>query len=79
MNTKGGIDDPEFDMYLLNAIFPLFLDAKDQKGKINLLKVDSGIGRLNVQLLCKFRLLEFILYPGVPNTTAVSQEIDCNY
>ena len=41
--------------------------------------MDSGPGRLNVQLLCKFCLLGFILYHGVPNTTAVSQETGCNY
>ena len=53
MNTKGGRHDHEFELYLLNAIFPLFPDAKDQKGKRVLLKVDSGPGRLNVQILCK--------------------------
>ena len=50
MNTKRGMDDHEFEIYLLNAIFPLFPDAKDQKGKRVLLKVDIGPGRLNVQL-----------------------------
>ena len=79
MNTKGGMDDHEFELYLLNAIFPLFLDSKDQKWKRVLLKVDSGPGRINAQILCKSGLLGFILYPGVLNTTAVSQETDHNY
>ena len=50
MNTKGGMDNHEFEMYLLNDIFPLLPDAQDQKGKRVLLKVDSVPGRLNVQL-----------------------------
>ena len=47
MNTKGGMDDNEFELYLLNAVFPLFPDAKYQKGKRVLLKVDSGPVRIN--------------------------------
>ena len=53
MNTKGGTDEHKFDMYLLNAIFPLLPDTKDHKWKRVFLKVDSGPGSLNVQLLCK--------------------------
>ena len=33
MNTKGVIDDHEFELYLLNSIFSLLPDAKDQKRK----------------------------------------------
>ena len=72
MNTKGETEDREFELYLLNTIFPLFPDSKDQKENRVLLKVESGPGRLNAQILCKCRLLGFILYPGVPNTMAVS-------
>ena len=79
MNTKGGMDDEEFQQYLINSIFPLFPDAKDRKGLRVLLKVDSGPGRLNMALLYMCRRLGFIPYPGVPNTTAVSQETDRNY
>ena len=48
-------------------------------GKRVLIKVDSGPGRIQADLLARLRLLGFILYPGVPNTTAVSQETDRNY
>ena len=41
--------------------------------------MESGPGRINVQILCKFHLLGFILYPDVTNTTSVSQEADRNY
>jgi hypothetical protein len=34
---------------------------------------------MNLKLLAKLRLLGFVLYPGVPNTTHVTQETDQNY
>ena len=43
----------------------------------SLLKVDLGPGWMN--LLTKLRLLGFVLYPYVPNTTHVTQETDQNY
>ena len=43
-NTKGGMDDAEFEKYLCNSIFPLYPDARDRKGFRVLLKVDSGPG-----------------------------------
>ena len=78
-NEKGGMDDIEFEKYLMNSIVPLFPHAKDKKGHRVLLKVDSGPGQLNLKLLAKLRLLGFILYPCVPNTTHVTQETDQNY
>ena len=79
MNAKGGMDDEEFDQYLLNSLEPLYPDVEDVKGKRALLKVDSGPGRLAVKLLARLRLTGWVLYPGVPNTTAVHQETDRNY
>jgi len=79
MNAQGGMDDAEFRDYLRNSIVPLYPDAKDKKGKRVMLKVDSGPGRCNALLLAALRHLGFILYPGVPNTTAVTQETDRNY
>ena len=34
---------------------------------------------MNIDLLADLRASGFILYPGVPNTTAVTQETDQNY
>ena len=34
---------------------------------------------MNIDLLAELRMTGFILFPGVPNTTAVSQETDQNY
>ena len=79
MNEKGGMDESEFDEYLRGSIFPLFPDVEDTDGKRVLLKLDSGSGRTNLHLLASCCLMGFYLYPGVPNTTAVSQETDRNY
>ena len=79
MNRKGGIDNEEFEEYTMTAIVPFYPDARDVDGIRVMMKADSGPGRDNCRLLAKMRHLGFILYPGVPNTTAVTQETDRNY
>jgi hypothetical protein len=79
LNEKGGMDDDEFEKYLKNNIIPLYPDALDCPGQRVMIKVDSGPGRMNIELLAELCLLGFYLYPSVPNTTAVSQETDWNY
>ena len=67
----------EFEKYVKNNIIPLYPDALDVPGKrVVMLKVDSMPGRLNIELLDELCFLGFYLYPGVLNTTAVSQETD---
>ncbi len=78
-NEMGGMDDTEFEKYMKNNIMPLFPGALDIPGKQGLVKVDSGPGRCNVELLAELCTQGWYLYPGVPNTTAVSQETDRNY
>ena len=73
------MDKEEFAKYLFNSIVPLFPHAKDKPGHRVLLKVDSRPGRMNLNLLTKLRLMGFVLYPCVPNTTHVTQETDQNY
>ena len=51
-------------------------DAAPKKGKWVCIKCDSGPGHLNTDILAYTRFHGFLLYPGVPNTTAVSQEMD---
>ncbi len=77
-NEKVGMDKEEFAKYLFNSIVPLFPHAKDKPGHRVLLKADSGPGWMNLNLLAKLRLLGFVLYPCVPNTTHVMQETDQN-
>ncbi len=79
MNECGGMDTEEFAKYIRNAIMPLYPNASPKKGKWVLIKCDSGPGRINMDLLADLRTSGFILFPGVPNTTAVTQETDQNY
>jgi hypothetical protein len=44
-----------------------------------MVEVDSGPGRLQESFLAEARTLGFIVNPGVPNTTAVTQETDQSY
>ena len=78
-HEKGGMDEAELEKYFRNCILPLFPDALDLPGFHAMVKVDSGPGRLNINLLAELHLLGFYLYPSVPNTTAVTQETDRNY
>ena len=71
--------DEEFKKYLLNSIVPLFPHVRDKAGHCVLLKINSDPGLLSFNLLSKLRLLGFILYPCVPNSTHVTQETDQNY
>jgi hypothetical protein len=79
MNEKAGMNSIELQKYIDNAILPLFPDMEDVPGKRILLKVDSGPGRNNIDMLANLRLQGCYLVPGVPNTTAVTQETDQNY
>ena len=75
-NEKGGIDEKDFEEYVMNSIIPLYPNAKNKWEKHVVLKVDSGPGRSNFNLLARLKLFSFVMYPGVPNTTHVTQESD---
>ncbi len=79
LNKKRGMDDDKFKKYVKNDILPLYPDACDMKGKCVMIKVDSRPGRVNVELLAELQLIGLYLYPGLPNTTAVTQETDQDY
>jgi hypothetical protein len=79
MNERAGMNAIELDKYMKNSILPLYPDIEDKPGKRVLLKVDSGPGCLNVEMLADLRLQGLYLVPGVPNTTHVTQETDQNY
>ena len=73
------MDDVELDEYLSNSLIPSYPGDEDVKGKRVLFKLDSGPVRLGIKLLARLCLFGFVLYPGVPNTTAVSQDTNRNY
>jgi hypothetical protein len=55
----------------MNFIVLLYPGARNKPGMHVTLKVDSGPGMMNLNLLARLRCLGFILYPCVPNTTHV--------
>ena len=75
-NEKGGIGSKEFEKFVMESIVPLYLQAKNKTGMRVMLEVDSGPGRMNLNLLARLRHLGFIFYPCVPNTMHVTQETD---
>ncbi len=78
-NEKGRINSDEFEKYVLESIVPLYPTAQDKPGHCVMLKVNSGPGRMNLNLLAWLLQSGFVMYPGVPNTTHVSQETDQQY
>ena len=74
MNEKGSMDDDEFEIYITNSIVLLFSDAKYIPGKRFIININSGPGWENIESLAKLRNLGFLIYPGVSNTTSVSQK-----
>ena len=79
MNEKAGMNAEELHKYIVNSILPLFPDIEDMPLKRVILKLDSGPGRMNVEMLAELRLRGLYVTPGVPNTTAKTQETDQNY
>ncbi len=51
VHAKDGMDDEEFGKYLPKVLVPLFSDSGDVPGKIVIIKVESGPGCLNVELI----------------------------
>ena len=78
---KGRYDGRQVRIkYIDNSIIPLYPDLEDTPGKHVLLKVDSGPGRNERELLGKYRCFRGLyIYPGLPNATSVQQEMDLNY
>ena len=79
MNEKAGMNSEELQKYFMKCIVPLYPDLEDRPLKRVLVKVDSGPGRTNLEMLAQLRLRGLYLMPGVPNTTSVTQETDQNY
>ena len=79
LNSKGGMDVNEFYEYIVKSIMHLYPDAAPMAGRWVVIKCDIGPGRLNDELLAYLHFHGYLLYPGVPNTTAVTQERDQSY
>ena len=51
LNTMGGMDDDEFQQYIVNSILPLYPNTREKPRHCLLLKCNSGPGRLQIKLL----------------------------
>jgi hypothetical protein len=79
VNEKGGYDCLTLHQ-CLTAYHPrLWPDAADIPGKRVLYKIDGGPGRLDEGALADSRARCISLFPGVQNTTQVTQETYQNY
>ena len=78
-NEKGGTDGRVLQQVLQHYIAKLFPDVADIPGKRVVFKIDGGPGRLDIQSLAELQSLGVYLFPGVQNTTHVTQETDQNY
>ena len=76
MNERGGMDEVHFELYLLGLFGFLFPDAADIPGKRVIIKCDQGPGRSNLRLLARLRARGFYMFPSVPNSSSVTQEMD---
>ncbi len=56
LNEKGEMDKEEFEKYLFINIIPLYPDAIDFPGKGVLIKLDSGPGQMNPELMARLCL-----------------------
>ncbi len=73
------MDKEEFEKYIFNSIVPLYPVSLDLPTKRVVIKLDSGPGWMNPKMMACLCLQGFYVYPGVPYTTAVSQEADRQY
>ena len=78
-NPKGGMNTTDINKLFKSSYLPLYPDIADDPGKRVLSKLDSGPGQKDLEFLAWCRLLSFIIHPGCPNTTSVTQETDSKY
>ena len=78
MNERGGMNSVELDKCINKAVLPLCPDVADVTGKRALLKLNSGPGRMNLDMSADLRLQGVCVVPGVPNAIHVTQEMDQN-
>ncbi|MGH7955005.1 MAG: hypothetical protein ACREOZ_03505, partial [Gloeomargaritales cyanobacterium] len=76
---KGGTDSRVLKQLRIQYTEKLFPDASDTFGNRVLIKIDGGPGRLDLSSLAELRSRGVYLFPGVQNTTHITQETDQNY
>ncbi|MGH7955114.1 MAG: hypothetical protein ACREOZ_04055, partial [Gloeomargaritales cyanobacterium] len=79
VNPKGGTDSRVLKQVLIQYIEKLYPDAVDVKARRVVIKIDGGPGRLDQSCRTELRTRGVYLFPGVQNTTHITQETDQNY
>jgi len=79
LNEKAGMNSVELYKYFKGSTLPLFPDIEDVPLKRVICKVDSGPGRMNVDMLAHLRVRGLYVVQGLPNSTGKTQETDQNY
>jgi hypothetical protein len=73
------MENIEFHKYLLTLVPHLFPDAAAVVGKSVMIKCDSGPGQDSLELLADLLVQGIYLFPAVPKSSAVTQEMDQCY
>ncbi len=73
------MSNEEFECYINNSIVPFFPNLEDMPGNCILLKVESGRGCNLWDLLNKCWFRGVYIFPDLPNSTSMQQEMDINF
>ena len=79
INEKSGMDNDEFEIYITNRVVFIFTYANTSMGRESLSRSIADLVKNICRISCKATEFGFLLYPVVPNTTSVSQEMDQKY
>ena len=73
---SDGKRGPAFSI-MMHCITELFPGASDDDRRRVIWKLDNGVGRNDNEFLFDARQLGIFVYPGLPNTSEGTQEMDC--
>jgi len=79
LNENVGMNAEELEKYLYKRILPLYPHVEGVPRKRDIVKVDSGPGRMHLPMLATLRLKGLYVVPGLPNSTSKTQETDQHY
>jgi hypothetical protein len=79
VNEKGSTDSRVLNEVLSQYAAILYPDVEDEDGYRACFKIDGGLRRFNIPMLANLQCQGVYSFPGVQNTTHVTQETDQNY
>ena len=75
-SDKGGVKETTFVDYMKQVVQLLYPNAQDIPGQRVVVKLDCGPGRYNEEFLLLSRACGIYYFPGLPNGTELTQEMD---